>query len=154
MRLLLNAFLLASIAAPVASQQQTDLTKNTEMIKELQEKSRVAREKGELWSLEKTRHDVTLFHPRSEYKDGRPTWLRMGGDRKPYKLPAAICGPAARCLVRARVASESEDAVPVDQIEVISGRSVPVLMLPVGEFALEVKDAADKTVKTSRIKMR
>src|SRR6185503_15442623 len=56
MRLLLTALLLASIAAPVASQQQTDLTKNTEMIKELQEKSRVAREKGNpLMELESLR---------------------------------------------------------------------------------------------------
>ncbi|MGA9767963.1 MAG: hypothetical protein WBV94_02915 [Blastocatellia bacterium] len=109
---------------------------------------------SELWALEKTRHDVTLFHPRSEFKDGRPTWLRMGGDRKPYKLPAAICGPAGRCLVRARVASESDDAVPVDQVEVTPGRNVPVLMLPVGEFTLEVKDAEDKTIKTSRIRLR
>jgi hypothetical protein len=110
--------------------------------------------KGELWALEKERRDVTLFHPRSEYKEGRPVWLRLGGDRKAYKLPTAICGTAARCLVRARVASESEDAVPVDQVEVIAGRSAPVLMLPVGEFSLEVKDAEDKMIKTFRIKPR
>jgi hypothetical protein len=112
------------------------------------------KDKGEWWTLEKGKRDVTLFTPRSLYKDGRPTWLRLGGDRQPYKLPKDICETTARCLVRARVAGESADAVPIDQIEVVANRSIPVLMLPKGDFVLEVKDAADKVLTTSRIKLR
>jgi hypothetical protein len=111
-------------------------------------------DKGEWWTLEKGKRDLTLFTPRSVYKNGRPTWLRLEGDRKPYKLPKNICETAARCLVRARLAGESTDAVPIDQVEIIAGLSIPVLMLPTGEFVLEVKDAADKILKTSRIKLR
>ena len=111
-------------------------------------------EKGGLWTLEKGKRDLTLITPRSVYKNGRPTWLRLGGDRKPYKLPKNICETAARCLVRARVAGESTDAVPIDQVEVVAKRGIPALMLPIGEYVLEVKDAADKMLMTSRIKLR
>ncbi len=47
--------------------------------------------RGELWMQERGRHDVTLFHPRSRPisrdADGRPDWLRLGGSRRPYRLP-------------------------------------------------------------------
>ncbi len=108
--------------------------------------------KGELSTLVKGKVDATLYHPRSVYRDGRPTWLSLGGDRKPYRLARNICGPAARCLVRARVETETGDAVPVDQVEVMTGRDAPVLMLPAGKFVFEVKDAADNMLKTYRIK--
>jgi hypothetical protein len=111
-------------------------------------------DKGEWWTLEKGKRDLTLISPRSSYKDGRPTWLRLGGNRKPYKLPKNICETASPCLVRARLAGESTDAVPVDQVEVAAKRGIPVLMLPAGDFVLEVKDATDKVLKTSRIKIR
>lgn len=87
------------------------------------------------------------------YESGRPTWLRMGKRRKPYKIPANICGSTAHCFVSARVAGESGDAVPVDQVEVIAGRGIPVLMLPPGEFVLEVKDTTDKMLQASNIKL-
>ncbi len=78
----------------------------------------------------------------------------MGGVRKPYDLPANICGPATRCLVRVRIADESDNAIPIDQVEVIVGRDIPVLMLPTGEFILEIKDVTNKMLKTSRIKLQ
>ena len=110
--------------------------------------------KGEWWTLEKSKRDVTLFHPRSVYEEGRPTWLRLGGDRKPYELPRDVCGDAARCLVRARSAHESEDAVPIDQVEVIPGESIPALMLPVGDFVLEFEDAQKAMSRRAHIKTR
>jgi hypothetical protein len=109
---------------------------------------------SEWWTAQKGKRDLTLFHPRSEYQDGRPTWLRLGGERKPYKLPKDVCQTAPRCLVRARAVTEEADAVPVDQVEVIADNKLLVLMLPPGEFAVEVKDAADKILKTWRIKLR
>jgi hypothetical protein len=51
------------------------------------------------------------------------------------------------------VAGEPGDAVPVDQVEVIAGRSIPVLMLPPGKFELEVKDTTDKMLQASNIKL-
>lgn len=107
---------------------------------------------GQLWSLDKGTHDVTIFHPRSRYASGRPTWLRLGGSRRPYLLPKNICGDATRCLVRARFASESEEAVPVDQLEVITRLPIPALMLPAGQFVIEVQNAEGKQITTRRIR--
>ena len=110
--------------------------------------------RGELWTLVKGQRDITLFHPRSVYREGRPTWLRFGVARKPYHLTTNPCAGTARCLVRARFAAEDVDAVPIDQVEAVAGHTVPALMLPAGEFVLEVKDADDKMLKTWRVKFR
>ncbi len=85
-------------------------------------------------------YDLTVFLPRSEYVNGRPTWLSLGGERTPYLLPADICRSRLRCLVQARFADESQDAVPVDQLEVRKKTSRAALMLPGGRFAVRVLD--------------
>jgi hypothetical protein len=100
---------------------------------------------GDFWSRSRT-FDVTLFHPRSEYKHGRPTWLRMGGLRMPLLLKDGICGPAPRCLVQARPAKEGADAIPIDQILVEKGKEAPALMVPAGEIVIRVEDARGKVV--------
>ena len=100
---------------------------------------------GTPWSRTKA-YDMVVFHPRSRYENGRPHWLRMGGLRSPYPLLAGICGQAPRCLVKARPVKEGEDAIPIDQILVETGKPVPALMLPAGEFVIRVEDAARKVI--------
>jgi hypothetical protein len=113
-------------------------------------------ERGELWTQERGRHDVTLFHPRTRLLSGdaggRPDWLRQGGSRGPYRLPKNVCGAEPRCLVRARAANESEGATPLDQLEVLAKRPAPALMLPAGEFVIEIQDPEGKPVKNFRIR--
>jgi hypothetical protein len=110
----------------------------------------------ELWSQDRGRHDVTLFHPRtrplSPDAGGRPDWLLLGGSRGPYRLPKNICGAERRCLVRARVASEPADAIPIDQMEVLAERPAPALMLPAGEFIIEVQDPEARPLMNFRIR--
>jgi hypothetical protein len=112
--------------------------------------------RGEFWMQEKGRHDVTLFHPRSRpfnrAAGGRPDWLRLGGSRGPYQLPKKICGAARRCLVRARAAREGADAIPIDQLEILAERPAAILMLPAGEFIIEVQDTEGKSFTNFRIK--
>jgi hypothetical protein len=97
---------------------------------------------GAPWSLEPRLRDVTVVHPRSVYRDGRPAWLGMDGARRREALPRGVCGAADRCLVRARLRAEVPDGIPVDQVEVVRGRPVPVLLLPPGTYRIEVEDAA------------
>jgi hypothetical protein len=97
---------------------------------------------GHGWSLEPEKRDLTVFHPRTTLRDGRPDWLRVNGDRRPLTIPAGVCGMAPRCLVRARLASEGDDAVPVDQVEVVAGHPAPVLLLPPGEYVVRAESAA------------
>jgi len=106
------------------------------------------------WTLQPGVRDITLFHPRSRYVNGRPTWLTLGGARRPYKLPRAICGTEPRCLVRARAAPESSDAIPVDELEITADQRAPTLMLPRGEFVIDVQDSAGNTLRTLSVRRR
>jgi hypothetical protein len=112
--------------------------------------------RGEFWMQDRGRHDVTLFHPRSRPLNreagGRPDWLRLGGSRGPYRLPKQVCGAAPRCLVRARSAREGADAIPVDQLEVFAERPAAALMLPAGEFIVEVEDPEGKPLANFRVR--
>ena len=113
--------------------------------------------RGELWTLEKGRHDVTLFHPRTRplpEAGGRPDWLRLAGTRGPYQLPSSICGAEHRCLVRARAASETRDASPVDQLEVLAEQRTPTLMLPGGEFIIEVESPEGRPITNFRVRRK
>ncbi len=78
----------------------------------------------------------------------------MGGLRRPFVLPTDVLEGAARALVCARSVGEGEDAIPVDQIEIVAGREVPVLLLPLGEFTVEVKSPGDETLWTKRVEIR
>jgi hypothetical protein len=97
--------------------------------------------------------DVVVFHPRSRYENGRPTWLRMSGLRSPLPLPAGICFLAPRCLVKARPVQEGTDAVPIDQIVAEAGQPAPALMLPEGEFVVRVEDAQGKLISERKEKV-
>lgn len=113
---------------------------------------------GKLWAQDRGRHDATIFHPRSRpisrEEGARPDWLRLGGSRDPYRLPNKVCGTAPRCLVRARAASETEDAVPLDQLEVLAALRMPMLMLPAGDFIVEVQDPEGNQIRSFRIRRR
>lgn len=100
------------------------------------------REEGQGWSLEPARWDVTIFHPRSRYRRGRPTWLELGGVRRPIDVPEGFPDSERPCLVRARFARESPGAVPVDQVECCPGQGLPPLLLPEGEMGIEAVSAA------------
>ncbi len=108
---------------------------------------------GQPWTLQPGIRDITLFQPRSVYVDGRPSWLAIGGRRKPYRLPRSICGRANRCLVEARYANESADAIPVDELAIPDVQS-RVLMLPTGAFVIDVQDSLGHAVRTLRVAQR
>lgn len=105
---------------------------------------------GRPWSLEPGKRDLTIFHPRSVYRDGRPTWLSMDGARQRVRLPRDVCGSAERCLVRARVEGEAPNAIPMDQVEVVRGEPVPALLLRPGAYLIQVEDQAGNALSSFR----
>ena len=110
---------------------------------------------GRAWSLDPEKWDVSLFHPRTVYERGRPTWLAMGELRRPFALPPEpfeSLENGKHYLVRARAADEPAEAIPLDRIEVVGGRPVPALYLPAGEFVLEIEDADGTRVHEERIR--
>jgi len=73
--------------------------------------------------------DLQVVHPRTTFVAGRPDWLAAMG-RKPVAVPQSLLPTSGTRLVQVFLASEAEDAIPVDQIIVTAGQTPPVLMLP------------------------
>jgi hypothetical protein len=93
------------------------------------------------WSIAAERHDATLFHPRAELDQGRPTWLSLGGRRSVQSVPLTLVPDGVHALVRAWPASEPPEAIPIDQIEIHPQRPRPALYLATGGYRLVAESA-------------
>ncbi|MBT2144856.1 MULTISPECIES: hypothetical protein [unclassified Rhodanobacter] len=71
--------------------------------------------KGRPWSL-RPGYDVSVFFPPQQLNRGRPTWLDLGGSRKPYFVGGERCKHTYPCMVEARYADEGSDAIPADRL--------------------------------------
>ena len=94
------------------------------------------RQDGRLWTLPDHGRDITVCLPRSTLIDGRPTWLGLGGARRPVPIPTGLCGDRPVCLVEARLAAEGDDGIPMDRVEVRAGDEPPSLMLRPGAYVV------------------
>ncbi len=65
-------------------------------------------------------------------------------------MSTALRSTSTTCIA----ANESPDAIPVDQVEVVAGGTIPALMLPPGEFVLEARDVTDRVLLSARIEQR
>ncbi len=70
---------------------------------------------GKPWSL-RPGYDVSVFFPPETLRRGRPTWLSLGGLRRPYFVSGDRCDHSYPCLVEARYADEGADAIPADRL--------------------------------------
>ncbi len=86
------------------------------------------------------RVDMQVFHPPARLVDGRPDWLHHAGHRQPVPIPAGLTPESGRVLVQAFLETESDDAIPVDQLVLDDGGQMPVLLLPPGEYRIVVQD--------------
>jgi hypothetical protein len=104
-----------------------------------------------IWSSKPGSYDVTVIHPRAVYRDGRPDWLWTIGSRRPYALPANVCATSKDCVVVARNATESADAVPVDALRIRSGAVARTLALPPGEYVIAARDGSGALLSERRV---
>lgn len=72
--------------------------------------------------------DLTVFHPRSERRHGRPQWITMGGQRRLEAL--RLDARPERSLVRAFMAGEPEGSIAIDQVVVPAGETSASMALP------------------------
>ena len=70
---------------------------------------------GVPWTLKPKAYDVSVFFPPDQLRDDRPTWLDLGGLRKPRFIAGNLCQDEYPCLVEARYADEGEDSIPADR---------------------------------------
>lgn len=119
-------------------------------------------DKEKYWS--EPSYDLTVFHPRAVYKNGRPTWLEINGARKSLTLYGKVETGVAQAflpqkegtfLVQAFFAGEPDEAIPVDQILVTDAKKAPVLMLPrKGNFRLRAIDETGKVVVENKVTLK
>ncbi|MBL8892117.1 MAG: hypothetical protein JNL67_19230 [Planctomycetaceae bacterium] len=84
--------------------------------------------------------DLQIIHPLTRLQRGRPAWLLALPGRRAVEIPTEILGAKKRILVQAFVASEPNDAIPVDQVLVVPGVEPPVLALRKGSYRIVVQD--------------
>lgn len=71
---------------------------------------------GKPWTL-RAGYDVSVLFPPPVLRRGRPTWLALGGLRKPYPVRGDdVCRDEYPCLVEARYADEGDDAIAADRL--------------------------------------
>ena len=70
---------------------------------------------GKPWSL-RPGYDISVWFPPQVIHRGRPTWLSLGGERKPYYVDGARCNHHFPCLVEARYRNEGNDAIAADRV--------------------------------------
>jgi len=71
---------------------------------------------GTPWALREG-YDVSVFFPPQVLRRGRPTWLALGGLRKPYAVSGeTICRGTYPCLIEAHYAGEGDDAIAADRL--------------------------------------
>ena len=87
--------------------------------------------------------DLQVLHPATRLRDGRPEWLAALG-RSPRAVPAALLPKHGRRLIQAFLASEPEDAVPLDQVIAEAGKPAPPLMLPRARIRFAFQDPEPK----------
>lgn len=73
--------------------------------------------------------DLQVVHPAARAEHGRVDWL-SGMGRSPSPIPSSLMPSAGTRLVQAFLATEAQDAIPIDQALVVAGKPAPFLMLP------------------------
>jgi len=83
--------------------------------------------------------DLQVVHPAAGTRHDRPDWLADMG-RAPSPIPASLVSRRGMRLVQAFLANEAADAIPIDQVLVTAGRTMPSLMLPAAPVRYAVQD--------------
>ncbi|MET0330543.1 MAG: hypothetical protein ABW154_03860 [Dyella sp.] len=108
------------------------------------------RDDGRPWSMNPTRHDANVILPwRSVDQDSRPDWLSLGGQRVRRPIDSGECREQTPCLIEARYAGETRDAIAADRYVFLKPNSHADLYLKPGRYQLRVS-RADGSVLSNR----
>ncbi len=88
-------------------------------------------------------YDIDIYHPRTQFINGRPDWLTLNGSRKYYFLPKdKLLKINYPMLVLAYCSNEdSSIAIPVDIMELKSVNDNKALVLPVGAYKIILRSS-------------
>jgi len=85
----------------------------------------------------------------------RPSWLALSGDRSPMPISADLCKRHLPCVVEARYADESDEAIAADRYVFFEPYTESKLYLRQGRYRLRVIDRdsrilSEQTIQTSK----
>jgi len=105
----------------------------------------LSRQNGSVWASDPDRHDVDVILPPSGHQR-RPHWLSLGNTRETRVVSSEMCQRQLPCVVEARYANESEDAVPADRYVFLTADSMNSLYLWPGEYKIVARDRDGRKV--------
>ncbi|WP_266169610.1 hypothetical protein [Dyella subtropica] len=105
---------------------------------------------GTAWSSDPTRHDVDVLLPPTGHQR-RPHWLSLDGRRKSHLITTELCNSHLPCVIEARYAHESSDAIPADRYGFLDGESMNSLYLYPGSYRLRAWDVDGRTLTQRNI---
>lgn len=86
--------------------------------------------------------DMLVFHPRSKYVFNRPVYLLNDPEKSHFFLPHEMISIKYPVIVKALDIEEDERAAPVDVIELRTAKDKIPLIVPPGEYRLELINPA------------
>jgi hypothetical protein len=103
----------------------------------------LSRQSGSVWASDPDRHDVDVILPPSGHQR-RPHWLALGGARVTRVISSDICQRQLPCVVEARFAKESDDAIPADRYVFTANDTMNSLYLWPGDYKITSRDRDDR----------
>ncbi len=81
----------------------------------------------------------------------RPLWLTLAGARRAWPINVTLCRGTVPCVVEARYAAESDDAIAADRYAFISDHAASTLYLRPGSYRLRASDVRGRTLSTQSV---
>ncbi|MFC4762471.1 hypothetical protein [Dyella koreensis] len=100
---------------------------------------------GTPWSSDPAAHDLDVLLPPVGHQR-RPRWLSLDGLRTSHLITTDLCAKHIPCVVEARYAEESDDAIPADRYTFLNVDSMNSLFLYPGAYHLRSWDADGRTL--------
>ncbi|QNK00542.1 hypothetical protein [Dyella telluris] len=110
----------------------------------------LSRQNGSVWASDPDRHDVDVILPPSGHQR-RPHWLSLDNTRQTRVISSEICQRQLPCVVEARYASESDDAVPADRYVFLTDDSMNSLYLWPGDYRITARDREGRKLSERRL---
>ena len=108
------------------------------------------RDDGSVWTADPTRHDVDVLLP-GPGRLRRPRWLSLDGRRVTRLITTELCAGHVPCVVEARYADESDDAIPADLFTFLTADGMSSLYLYPGHYRLQAWAADGRVLKERRL---
>lgn len=105
------------------------------------------------WSSDPKRYDISVILPPAQGR-GRPDWLTLDGARHPYPIGTDLCANVVPCVVAARYAGETADAIAADRYAFFSAPGRSRLYLRPGTYQLRANGVDGRTLGAWTISVR